>query len=46
MDEELKDTLMDDDEYVDLLIEGLEAESDCQDVSNDDEMQILNEMGF
>lgn len=46
MDEELKDTLMDDDEYVDLLIEGLEAEVDCQDVSNDDEMQILNEMGF
>ena len=46
MDEELKDALIDDDEYVNLLIEGLEAEAEYQDTSSDDEMQILNEMGF
>ena len=47
MDEELlNDGLIDDDEYIDLLIEGVEAEAALDECQSDDEMNILNEMGF
>jgi len=48
MDEEFeKDDLLEDDEYIDFLIDSVETDSDYQDeCSDDDELNILNEMGF